>query len=486
MAKRTSLAVLSVLLFALLSLGFPLLRSIEYGASEEIARTVDQDGWLLATAISPSLTKPNEAEIERIIADAVGDQDLAVVVQRADGSSVYDSARTTKQSTKQRQVLTAALAGALRGKPYPATRTGSSTRVVSAVPIADQGRVVGAIGLSYLDRSVVKRTQQRRSVLLIVGLTGAALAVLFSLMLSRWITRPVRRLQTAARTFATGELSKLDEPDSPSSKGPREVRDLAETMELMAKQLDITLVRHRSFLANASHQLRSPLTAIALRLDNLRDRIGEDPERDQKDLSIMHSSLHDLSSQLDQLVRLAKTDHDSLEERVPIRAIALLAERKTLWEDEAKRRSIDLVVLDSHDEVTIFATPGRIAQAFDNLITNAIDASPPGSSIELVASMRRTVARNDGARPGGARVAMAELRVIDHGIGMSSDKRQRAFQLYATDKPSDRGLLGGTGLGLSLVQLLVLADRGSVTLEETANGGTTAVISMPLAAMAKA
>ncbi len=479
MAKRTSLAVLSVLMFALLALGFPLLRSIENTDSERLARSLDQDSWLLATALPSAVMQKNVTEIKRLVAVVMRNQDMSAMVLTADGTVLVDTRGATEKKKPQNAERMTGLSLALSGRAAPGVLVKSTGRVVAAVPIANQGGVVGALSLAFLDHEVQKRARTRRLTLSIVGLTGAALALLFSIALSRWITRPVRRLQLAARTFATGELKPSDDDDQRSSRGPREVKDLAETMEAMAKQLDLTLVSHRSFLANASHQLRSPLTAIALRLDNLRDRIGEDPERDEKDLSIMHSSIYDLSIQLDQLVRLAKTDHDSLEERVAIDASGLLSERKTLWEEQAKMRGITLT-LDIPETVHIFATPGRIAQAVDNLITNAIDASPSGTTIQLAARVKRTVVRHESHKQTG-RVAIAELRVIDHGAGMSEEKRQRAFQLYATDKPSDRGLLGGSGLGLSLVQLLVLADRGAVTLEETPGGGTTAVITLPQA-----
>jgi signal transduction histidine kinase len=484
MAKRTTLAVLSVLMFSVLTLGMPLLRWIESTESERVARSVDQDAWLLASALSPAIVNNNDAEVRRLTEQATKNQNLATLVELSNGTFLK-AGGIPKQTDRERKDLAAALQRAMKREPYPARRSVASNRFLAVVPIVHEGRPIGALATSYLDETMVVNARRRRFGLLVVSLTGAALAILFAIALSRWITRPVRRLQLAARTFATGELRPSNEGDAGLSKGPREVKDLAETMELMAKQLDLTLARHRSFLANASHQLRSPLTAIALRLDNLRDRIGESPERDERDLSIMHSSLYDLSIQLDQLVRLAKTDHDSLEERVSIDAHELLVERKTLWEEEAALRKVALTVTPGL-AVKIFATPGRIAQALDNLVTNAIDASTSGSTIELSATVKRTVSRLPDAARSGGRTSVAELRVIDHGEGMTEEKRERAFQLYATDKPNDRGFLGGSGLGLSLVQLLVLADRGSVVLEETSGGGTTALVTLPQPVSTKA
>ncbi len=161
-------------------------------------------------------------------------------------------------------------------------------------------------------------------------------------------------------------------------------------------------------------------------------------------------------------------------------AVALgaeLEERLTAWEPVAAEREVRLVIdSQAHEHAVTAATdPDHLGQVLDNLIANAIEASPTGSTVSLHAEGQPDSARNGHARNGPAE--LVEIHVVDEGPGMTAEQRAHAFDRFwrATASRSD-GELGGSGLGLAIVQKLVEADGGHVELREAAGGGVDAVV----------
>nr|MDT0665839.1 HAMP domain-containing protein [Micromonospora sp. DSM 115978] len=138
-------------------------------------------------------------------------------------------------------------------------------RIVLAVPVHDDGEVVGVVAMARSDEPL-RYTINRRWINLAVGGGFAAVgAVLMAALLARWVSRPLRRLESAAAELGSGQLATR----ARAVHGPSEVRELAATFDVMAARIETLVDGQRAFLADVSHQLRTPLTAMRLRLELL-------------------------------------------------------------------------------------------------------------------------------------------------------------------------------------------------------------------------
>ncbi|HSK96302.1 MAG TPA: HAMP domain-containing sensor histidine kinase [Euzebyales bacterium] len=228
-----------------------------------------------------------------------------------------------------------------------------------------------------------------------------------SVIIARSVSRPLRRLQHTASTLADGQLSARADVDA----GPPEVRAVASTFNTMAARLEQLLASQQAFVADASHQLRTPLTALRLRLENLEPAVTDDAAAD---LAAAIDKTTRLGRLVEGLLTLARTD-GARAETVAIDAAEALRTRYDVW-----RRPVtddrDLTLrLDLTAVPPVAAATGVIDQALDNLIANAIDAAPAGSTITLAAR------RADD---------MVELHVADQGPGMTDTQRRRAFDRF--------------------------------------------------------
>jgi hypothetical protein len=234
----------------------------------------------------------------------------------------------------------------------------------------------------------------------------------------RAVTRPLRTLHRATTQLAEGHLA--DPPDA--TTGPPELRELAASFTHTATRLQQLLDAQQAFAGEASHQLKTPLTALRLRLENL------EPYLDQR----AHASLDETIQEVERLSRmvhgllaLARRENTPTTPE-PTDLDAVLAERAAMWELLAAEQHVALAVTGTAAG-PVWAIPGGLEQIIDNLVANALRVSPTGTTLTLTRA------------PG------AELHVIDQGSGMTAADRERAFDRFwrASDSHHD-----GTGLGL--------------------------------------
>ena len=204
-------------------------------------------------------------------------------------------------------------------------------------------------------------------------------------------------------------------------------------------------------MADASHQLRTPLTTLRLPLENLaRDVIPSG----QRELAGASAEVERLAGLVDGLLALARADQaGSAGETVDLVEVA--RERVDAWSALAAERGLRLTsTVDG--PATANASADRLRQVVDNLLENAFEVSPEGAAVTV------DVRRGDG---------WAELRVRDEGPGMSAEDRARAFDRFWRGRSGE-----GSGLGLAIVRRLVEADGGTVELLDAPAGGLEAVV----------
>jgi signal transduction histidine kinase len=373
---------------------------------------------------------------------AAGTGARVVIVDRL-GKALIDTSGRVRgaESFASRPEIAAALAGM-----YPSgvrtSKTLHERLLYVAVPIASGGKVHGAVRITYPFSAVDARIHRYWLILALIGVVVLAGAAVVGLGLSRFVTRPLRRLEQAAAAVGEGQL----DVRAPEEEGPPEVRSLAAVFNATVATLARLLRSQGEFVADASHELRTPLTALRLRLESLP------PSRDRDAALREADRLRDL---VGGLLALARADAGR-EPPERVDATAVLRERFEAWLPLADEQEVALVPqLDG--PLAVRAAPGRLAQVLDNLLSNALEASPTGGTVSLSAV---------------ATPPWVEVHLVDEGPGLTPEQRARAFDRFW--RAGSGG--GGSGLGLAIVGRLVEADEGEVELREAAGGGVDAVV----------
>jgi signal transduction histidine kinase len=348
-------------------------------------------------------------------------------------------------ATAGRAVAPAVVAAARTGRP-PAAHDA----VVSVAAVGETSRRDGIVVLVRDAEPLDRRIQSLWLGLAAAGVAALALGALVATALARWIGRPLRTLRAAALQMGDGDVSaRAGQP-----AGPPEIRRLASAFDEMADRIGSLLESQRIMTADVSHQLRTPLSALRLRLELLADDAPPDVRAE------LSGALHEigrLSRLADGLLAVARAEAVSTG-REPVDVAAVVAQRVDLWAPAADERGVALEA-DVGDAVAL-ATPGHLEQVVDNLVANAVDALAPGRAVTV------------GAHTEGDHVL---LTVVDDGEGMSEQARLAAFTRFAGDRPGP----SKSGLGLAIVARLVAADHGTAKLDETPGGGLTVVVSLP-------
>lgn len=379
-------------------------------------------------------------------------KELSAAAEAGDCAAAYDaSARlvastecTAAQGEEARELVDRVLAG---HEPEPPEMEG---RLLSAEPAGDVRRPAGAVVLA---RSAAPRDARIAAIWgwsAGIGLLGLAASVLLSVRLARWVSRPLSTLDSAAQRLGEGALGER----AVVGGGPPEVRRLAATFNTMAGRTEALVHGHRAVIADVSHQLRTPLAALRLRLDVLA--AGAEGET-AEELAAAQGEIARLSRLVDGLLAVARAEQ-ATPRPVAVRVDEVVAERVDAWSPVAEERDV-LLTTPPGSALTVSLGGGHLEQILDNLIANALDAVPDGGSV--------TVAHRAAGR-------FARVRVRDDGPGMDAGTKAVAFHRFGN--PEARG----TGLGLAIVHRLVTVNGGSVDLEDTAGGGLTVVLDLPL------
>jgi signal transduction histidine kinase len=454
MRNRLLISYGALVLAVLVILGVPLGVSFARSERRQLQDAVRHDALALALRSAAELEAKTYAPVRALASEYAGRTGARVVVTDSAGISVADSdprAELGRDFSTRPEIATA-----LRGEETVGTRrsdTLDTDLLFVAEPVATAGRIHGAVRITYPTSVVQSRITRAWLLLLATGVVVLALAMLLAVFLARTLAAPLRGLTSRAAELGAGDLTSRADTE----QGPEEVRLLAAVFNDTAERLQALLVRQQDFVAHASHQLRSPLAALRLRLENLEDDLSGNQAAD---VAAALREVQRLSRLVDGLLALARLDSAEATP-TPVSLPALLAERGQVWEPYASERGV-AVVVEASGELTVLASPGHLEQVLDNLIANALEVAPHGSTLTL-----RAVEVGE----------YGELHVIDEGPGMSAEDREHAFERFWRSRESRPA--GGSGLGLAIVQRLVHADGGEVALRPVVAGGIDAVVRLP-------
>ncbi|MFP5023433.1 sensor histidine kinase [Pseudonocardia phyllosphaerae] len=455
MRSRLLLVVLVLVGLLAAGLGIPLATFYARSAQEAVFTDRLTDTISFASAAQRPLLESGrggsarsafEAEIARY--DEV--YGVAVLVYDRAGALVAASRpgdRLPQVSAGPGDRLAVALAGR-RSQPYPLILPWEADDLVLGEPVLVDGEVVGAV--VTVSPTAALRAAETRTWTLVAAATLAALltGTLVALPLTAWVLRPVRRLDGAMHEVGSAVLAGGGAAPPTRRSGPPELRRLAESFDAMTQAVREALSSQRAFVADASHQLRNPLTALRLRLSNLDGRTAPDASDDH--LAAMEESER-LSRVLDGLLALARAEraaeHAGGPDGVPVTGLDdLVADRIDNWRPLAEHEGVELC-RGGTTGLRARIDPAGLEGVLDAVLDNALKYTPAGGRVRVSTLLTHE------------RVAVS---VVDGGPGMSAEDRERATDRFW--RAPGQTNVEGSGLGLAIAARTATAAGGELVL----------------------
>jgi two-component system, OmpR family, sensor kinase len=315
-------------------------------------------------------------------------------------------------------------------------------------------------------RSVEQAVNSLVRALVVVGLLALAAASLASWWVIRHGLRPVDRMVETAAAIAAGDLSRRvpdADPDTELGRLGTALNEMLGQIEAGIQERAAGEARLRRFVADAAHELRTPLTSLRGYAELYRQGALPTTEAVGNAMGRIESEGARMARLVDDLLLLARTDQGRPLEKEPVDLVRLAREAAG---DFAAADPGRPVTSELDGSAVVVGDPIRLRQAIDNLLANVRAHTPPGTPARV------SVQRNG---------RWAEVTVADEGPGIPLQEQPRVFERFWRGDPArGRTSDGGAGLGLSIVEALVRANGGAVTVDSGPGQGTAFTIRLPL------
>jgi signal transduction histidine kinase len=447
--RRLVLSYVLLAAFVLAVVELPLGLSYAARAQDRLLADIERDARVLGGLVEERVEAGDDAAVATIAEQYTDRSSGRVVVTDAEGIALVDTERPGERPRdfSTRPEIATALGGSQATGTRRSDTLGEELAVV-AVPISSDGQLNGVVRVSFPTAQVREQVRDnwlRLGLLSVLVLAGAAS---LGWLIARWAVGPVDELEQSARRLAAGDLSARAEVHH----GPPELQHLATTFDDMAARLEVLVGSQRAFVADASHQLRTPLTALRLRIESLEDTALSDdaePELARRDLEAIDAELERLGRLVEGLLALARSETTTGTETVDVaEVVAATVDR---WRPLAAEHDVQVGV-EVPPTAAARAVPGGLDQILDNLLDNSLGVAPGGTVIDV-----SVVGSDDDV----------VLAVRDRGRGMSAEEQHRATDRFW--RASDAAP-GGTGLGLAIASELAAASGGSLRLSDPPEG----------------
>jgi two-component system OmpR family sensor kinase len=347
------------------------------------------------------------------------------------------------------------------GEAFTVTSTDSSVRYRVLVAHDGPDIAIVALPLTDVDNAVSR-------LVLVEGVaTAAALTVLA--IVAWWVlhlgVRPIKRMTAVASAIASGDLS----PRVPEADPRTEAGELGAALNQMLGRIEDAFderarseARLRQFIADASHELRTPVTTIRGYAELYRSGGLDAPGELAEAMRRAEQEAVRMSVLVNDLLQLARLDQGRPLERAPVDLATLASDavRDASAVDPERR-----IACDAPGHTMVLGDEDRLRQVLANLVANALVHTPEGTPVDV------------RVHASGSR---AVVEVVDHGPGMAPEIASRVFERFYRADPSRSRHRGGSGLGLAIVEATVNAHRGTVLLRSTPGRGTTVRVELPL------
>jgi two-component system OmpR family sensor kinase len=338
-------------------------------------------------------------------------------------------------------------------------------RVYARQDPEDSGVTVVAVPLGETDQTL-HRLLLVEALVIAVALIALGATAFFVVRLG---LRPLSRIEVTAGQIAAGDLSRRVSPATPKT----EVGRLGLALNAMLERLEQAFAartaseeRLRQFLADASHELRTPLASIRGYAELFRLGAVREPDEVAKAMRRIEDESGRMGVLVEDLLALARLDEHP--DREP-QAVDVAALARDAVQDARARAPEREIAIGAGDDISVSGDPLQLRQVFANLLGNAIVHTPPGTPIEVaVTTAPETVT----------------VSVTDHGAGIAAEEHEHLFdRFWRREGGRERGR-AGAGLGLAIVQGVVLAHHGSIDVRDVPGGGASFVVTLPAQAAA--
>jgi signal transduction histidine kinase len=441
-----------VLLLALIALGVPLAVSLRDRVDAEVKGQARSQADVVAASASELLdpgSRPALRNLVQVSADSV--RGRVIVVNRR-GRLLADSAGSPAgRRYADRPEIRAALEG--HGEQITrSSKTLGAEILATSAPVLSHGLTAGAVRITQSVSAV--NSAVKTSLLDLAALAGVVLllGLAAGAVVAQQIARPIRRLDRAARRVSAGDLDATVEVE-----GSTEQRSLARAFNEMTQRVKRLLRGQQDFVADASHQLRTPLTGLRLRMEALEEQSRDDGVS-AAELGAALGEIDRLSLIVEELLVLSRAgEHELPGESVDLGDAAERAAER--WRHGADEGSVELEVRRGGEPVGVWCAGHDLDRAIDSLLENALRYSPPGSLVTI-------------------EVGPGQVEILDRGPGLEPGEEEAVFERFRRGSAGRRGP-GGTGLGLPIARELTRQWGGEVTLSAREGGGARATIRLP-------
>ncbi len=461
MKWRLIAALLSLTIVVLAVQDIPLIQYLRTVETDRIVTALERDSFVIAGRAEETLETNTPEGLEYVqstITKYGAESGARVIVLDVNGVAIADSDSldTVGTSFLSRPEVTEALSGTVSiGRRFSSTVNQELLYV--AVPILNGPQTIGAVRITFPASVVDDAVDQRlRGISFVAGFTLLASA-LVAVLLALGITQRLSNLRNVTEEFTKGNYSVRAEING----GAPEIRSLARSFNTMADQLDKLISQQKAFAGDASHQLRTPLTALHLRLERATEMLATDPAGAAERIEAAMVEADRLQRLVEGLLALSRSENTDQTARIKCDATQIARERFQNWEALASEQGVS-IVLNVPESAAIFAIPGALEQVIDNFIDNALEVVPTNSTIKVEIT-------SDSE--------LTKISVIDEGPGIPEADIAKAFNRFWRARSDAHG----SGLGLAIIDRLVTASGGRAELVNLSPHGLSADAYFPSA-----
>jgi signal transduction histidine kinase len=445
---------LGLVALVLVAVEVPLAASYAQSRSQELLIDRTGDTARLARLAAPAFARDTVQTLEPEVQAYARLYGIRVDVHGVDGEVLLSSAPgvAPPSTDGQAQALAQALAGR-RSSPPPTVLPWRASPVAVAEPVLRGSEVAGAVVTVSPTGQLVHGIVGHWAVLAVAGLLVLGLVALATWPVSRWILRPVHRLDDAVHTLTAGDLDARAEV----GHGPPELRRLIADFNRMAEAIRTSSAQQRALVADVSHQLRNPLTALQLRVDALESGLVPGARADHR---LAMEEIRRLTQILDDTLAMARAQEDR-GVMVAVDVRECVRDRLRMWSDAAEAGGTEMH-LTGEAASWVLAPAGVLDQVLDAVLHNALRFTPGG-----------TVAVSVDQGAGG----QVELAVADDGPGLPPEQCAAATRRFW--RGADQQNVPGSGLGLAIASTLVERCGGTLAVHPARPHGLRVEIRLP-------
>jgi signal transduction histidine kinase len=437
---------------AIVALEVPLALQLSRRVDTEVRSQATSQASVVAATVAQSLRRPQRRALDQLVRAAANSVRGRVVIVDRRGRLVADSAGSAALGSNY--AGRPEIVAALKGRSFQDTRKSQTLReqiLATAAPVLRGRTIEGAVRVTQSVAAVHRAVRRNVLGLALIGAFVLALGLAAGVVIAREFARPVRRLDEAALRIASGDLDARAPVE-----GSSEQRSLSRSFNEMTDRLSRAIRAQQRFVADASHQLRTPVTGLRLRMEEARAAgVSEDAARQ---LEAGENEVERLAKTIDELLVLSRAgEHDAPGEVVDLAQVA--DEAVNRWNAIADEHGSTLELVGADSKALVWAARADLDRALDALVENAVMYSPRGRHVAVI------------WRPG-------KIEVEDAGPGLLAGEEESVFERFHRGQAGSDGP-AGTGLGLSIARELARRWGGDATIENRDGRGVRAALEFP-------